>query len=190
MRNAFWTMIGLLLLPAPASGQTVVAEPWIDAQAADPFVPLAAYLGRSPQELKRAFPGGKGTAFAAQCAARLYKRDRGGAVYTIDLQIKGAGCYDLGMQALERVYGKPNPDGGYGYAAALAAGGSVSTVYRTTMVLKWCPAGFDVLVVQPAGWRDGLNLTVALPGSWNPKNGKRVAPDSPEQQASCPARNG
>jgi hypothetical protein len=91
---------------------------------------------------------------------------------------KGPGCFDLGMPA--RLW-QTNMEGGYGYATAL---GNALTRYAV-MVLEWCPARHDVLVVQRAGWRDGIYITVARPGSWNPKTGKRVDPGSAEYRASC-----
>jgi hypothetical protein len=175
---------GLLLLAGtPAAAQDVPS--FIDAHAADPLAQVGQYLGGSPEVLKRAFPARKGVALASQCATKLYSRDKGGQVYTVDLVIKGPGCFDLGMQALRRAYGEPAGDG-YGYASVL--GNSVT--HQSVMVLKWCPAGYDVLVVQQAGWRDGIYITVARQGWFNPKTGRHVEAGSAEWRASCPAGKG
>src|SRR3569623_1965086 len=161
--------------PAAGQGQALL----IDATAADPLAHIAQHLGGKPEALERAFPSRRGAALAPSCAARINARASHGEIYTIDMAIKGPGCFDLGMQALQRAYGKPNAEGGYGYATTLG-----NALTRTSvMVLKWCPAGHDVLVVQPAAWRDGINITVARPGSWNPRTGKRVDPASLEQCA-------
>ncbi len=179
-KQRFWiaTTLAVCAIVAPADAQQVPL--WVDAAAPEPLAPLARHLGTTPTALKAAFPSRKGFALTPDCKAVLLSRDKQNAVFTVDLVIKGPGCFDTGMAMLKRAYGEPAVDG-YGYGTAI--GNRLNSI--SVMMLKWCPSGYDVWVVQRAGYQEAINISVASPGAWNPKTGRRVAADSPEQRASC-----
>lgn len=180
-----WLGPSLLLVAAPAPAQAPVN--FIDAKAADPAAFLRQYLGVSRKAFKQAFPTDRGVALSPRCQARIKPFLNGETVDRIRVDIIGPLCQGMSLDSFARAYGTPYVDG-FGFEPDSARATSASLIGHTYNTVKWCPQGFDLMVIYRANWPETVTVMVFAPGQYIPTTDMRVAPGSPEHRRSCGVR--